>query len=166
MKAFSSSARQGRAMPAGAGSHSRSGLRRHRKALLNKRVEPVLAHALTPARQRRAIKDELVLEEFLAAKILKIRVLGPNLAQPLVREVLAVFQDPSAAWARADCRDHPNKPLRTCLRESPNRSAEPSARGWLMSMIWSSLVLNRSLCPVSRRSLGFIPVPASKSDAA
>jgi hypothetical protein len=31
-------------------------------------------------------------------------------------------------------------------------------------MIWSSLALNRSLWPVSRRSLGFIPVPACESD--
>ena len=36
----------------------RSGLRRNRKALLDQRVEPLLAHALPPARQRRAVEGE------------------------------------------------------------------------------------------------------------
>ncbi len=71
----------------------RSGLRRNRKALLDQRVEPLLAHALPPARQRRAVEGKRVLEELLAAKVLEIRVLQPGFAQPLVRQVLAVLQD-------------------------------------------------------------------------
>src|SRR5258706_11952828 len=63
-------------------------LHRYGKALLNQRVKPSLAHALIPARQPRAAEGKLVLKELLAAEMLKIGVLDPNLAQPLVGQVL------------------------------------------------------------------------------
>src|SRR4029077_20721747 len=48
--------------------------RRDRKALLQERVRLLLAHALTPARQRRALEGKLVAKELLAAEELIIRI--------------------------------------------------------------------------------------------
>src|SRR5215204_5957976 len=56
----------------------------------------VLAHALAPAGQRRAIKRQFVLEELLTAEQLIIRVLKPALAQDLVGEVMHVLEDGQA----------------------------------------------------------------------
>jgi hypothetical protein len=74
----------------------RTGSGRDRKALLNEGRELLLAHALTPARQRRAVEGELVLEKLLAAKELEIGVLQPTIAQCLVGEIMRVLQDRQA----------------------------------------------------------------------
>jgi hypothetical protein len=66
--------------PGEVGRLRRACLRRHGQALLDKRRELLLAHPLTPARKRRAVKGRLVLEKLLAAKELKIGVLDPALA--------------------------------------------------------------------------------------
>src|SRR3954454_13127946 len=52
-----------------------------RQALLEECHEPLLPHALTPARQRGAIKGQFVLEELLSAEELKIGVLDSALIQ-------------------------------------------------------------------------------------
>ena len=69
----------------------RARLVRNRKALLQQRFELLLAHALAPARQGRAIERRLVPEEFLATKILVIGVLHPAFAQHLVGEIVRVL---------------------------------------------------------------------------
>jgi len=71
----------------------RLGLGRHRQALLEQRLELLLAHALAPAGQRGAIERQSVLEKLRAAEILEIWVLHPAIAQRLVREVMHVLQD-------------------------------------------------------------------------
>ena len=48
------------------GGLGRAGARGDRKALLDQRHELLLAHPLAPARQRRAVEGQLVLEELLA----------------------------------------------------------------------------------------------------
>ena len=65
----------------------------HRKALLQERRDLLLTQPLAPARQRRAVKWQLVPEHHFAAEILEIRVLYPPVAQRLVREVVHVFED-------------------------------------------------------------------------
>jgi hypothetical protein len=57
---------------------------RRREALLHQRHQPILAHAQAPARQRRAVEDQAVLEELLAAKQLVIGVFQPALAQAFI----------------------------------------------------------------------------------
>src|SRR5271165_835191 len=61
---------------------------------------------------------------------LKIRVLGPDLAKPLVRQVLAVLQD-------VQPRHQPRRQGRASRSIRINRPELPfeSTRGWLMSMI-------------------------------
>ena len=71
----------------------RLGLDGDRQALLDQRRQPLLAHALAPARQRRAVEHQLVLEELLAAEELVIRVLDPALAQHLVGQIVGVLED-------------------------------------------------------------------------
>ena len=74
----------------------RADARRRREALLDQRRELLLAHALSPARQRRAVEGRFVLKELLAAEQLKIRVLDPALAQSLVRQVMHRLEDRQA----------------------------------------------------------------------
>ena len=62
----------------------RLGLDGNRQALLDQRSQPFLAHPVAPARQRRAVEHQPVLEEFFAAEVLVIGVLDPPLAQPLI----------------------------------------------------------------------------------
>jgi hypothetical protein len=50
----------------------------NRQALLQQRLQPLLAHTVAPARQRRAIEHQPVLEELLAAEELVIGVLDPR----------------------------------------------------------------------------------------
>ena len=50
-----------------------------------------------------------------------------------------------------------------CSRNPQSICCASRTRGWLMSMIWSSLALNRSFWPFSCRSLGFIPSPYANS---
>jgi hypothetical protein len=71
----------------------RLGPRGGRQALLDQRQELLLAHALAPARQRRAVEHQPVLEELLAAEELEIGVLHPALAQRLIGEVVGVLED-------------------------------------------------------------------------
>src|SRR5450432_1027243 len=63
------------------------------QALLDQGDELLLAHALTPARQRRAVERQSVPEELLAAEQLIIRVLDPALAQNFVGEVVHMLED-------------------------------------------------------------------------
>ena len=65
----------------------------NRQALLEQRLQLLLAHALAPARQRGAIEHQAVLEELLAAEELVIGVLYPALAQDLIGEVVGVLED-------------------------------------------------------------------------
>src|ERR1700758_2123700 len=141
----------------------RAGARRGRQALLDQRRELLLAHALSPARQRRAVEGGLVLKELLAAKQLKIRVLDPALAQRLVRQVMHGLEDrqarhePRRQWRMPGmiAMTAPNRPSRK--RQSMARAS--FAKGWATSTIWSSRARNRSFCPLSRRSLGRIQSP-------
>src|SRR4030095_7727429 len=65
----------------------------HRKALLQQRGDLLLTQPLAPARERRAIKRQLVPEHHFPAEVLEIRVLYPSLAQRLVGEVVHVLED-------------------------------------------------------------------------
>ena len=58
----------------------RAGAGGDREALLDQRDEPLLPHSLAPARQRRTVEHQTVLEKLFAAKELVIRVLHPALA--------------------------------------------------------------------------------------
>ena len=55
------------------------------KALLQQRLQLVLAHTLAPARQGRAVEGQLMLQERLAAEVLIVRVLDPPRDDGLVR---------------------------------------------------------------------------------
>jgi len=63
-----------------------------RQAFLKQRLQPLLAHPVAPARQRRAIEHQPVLEELLAAEILVIGVLDPALAQNLIISTNSPFR--------------------------------------------------------------------------
>ena len=75
------------------GGLGRAGARRDRQALLDQRHELLLPHPLAPARQRRAVEGQLVLEELLAAEQLVVGVLDPARAQILVGEIVHVLED-------------------------------------------------------------------------
>ncbi len=74
----------------------RPGFRRNRQAFLDQGHEPFLAHPLAPARHRRAVEHQLVLEELFAAEQLEIWVFQPPRAKRLVGEVVHVFEDGAA----------------------------------------------------------------------
>src|SRR5215467_7097311 len=65
----------------------------HREALLQQRDDVLLTQPLAPARERRAIKRQLVLEHHFPAEVLEIWVLYPSVAQRLVGEVVHVLED-------------------------------------------------------------------------
>src|SRR2546423_2117580 len=65
----------------------------HREALLQQRGDLLLTQPLAPARQRRAIKWQLVPEHHLPTEVLEIRVLHPSLAQRLVGEVVHMLEN-------------------------------------------------------------------------
>src|SRR5438132_796966 len=65
----------------------------HRKAFLQQRDGLLFTQPLAPARERRAIKRQLVPEHHFPAEVLEIRVLYPSLAQRLVGEVVHVLED-------------------------------------------------------------------------
>ena len=71
----------------------RAGFGGDRKALLDQRSQPLLAHALAPARHRRTVEGRLVAEELLAAEEREIGVLDPAVAQGLVGEIVHVLED-------------------------------------------------------------------------
>ena len=66
------------------------------QALLQERQQPLLAQALAPARQRRALERQLVLKELLATEQLEIRVLQPARTERLVGEIVQVLEDRQA----------------------------------------------------------------------
>src|SRR5260370_15912184 len=61
----------------------RRGSGRHRQALLQKRLQLLLSHPLAPARQRRAVTNQSVLETLLAAEAFEASDLYPPLPQHL-----------------------------------------------------------------------------------
>jgi hypothetical protein len=63
------------------------------QAFLNQRGKLLLAHALAPAGDRRAVERQIMAEELLAAEQLIIGVLDPNLAQPLIRQIERVLEN-------------------------------------------------------------------------
>src|SRR5262249_25308212 len=65
----------------------------HRKALLQQRGDLLLTQPLAPARERRAIKRQLVPEHHFPTEVLEIRVLHPPVAQRLVGEVVHVLEN-------------------------------------------------------------------------
>jgi hypothetical protein len=67
---------------------------------LNKCCELIFAHGLPPARQRRPIKRQPVLEKLFAAEEPVIRILNPALAQRLVRRSCMCFRMASPAISR------------------------------------------------------------------
>jgi len=71
----------------------RASARRDRKALLHKRCELLFAHALAPARHRRAVEGQLVAKKLFATEELIIGILEPAVAQSLVRKVVHVLQN-------------------------------------------------------------------------
>src|SRR5579862_4742554 len=68
-------------------------LGRHCQTLLDQHRKLRLAHALAPARQRRAVKHQLMLEKLFAAEELIIRVFHPALAQRFIGQVVSVLED-------------------------------------------------------------------------
>jgi hypothetical protein len=98
----------------------------------HQRLQPLLAHAGAPARQRRAIEHQPMLEELLAAEVLVIRVLDPALAQHFIGQIISVLEDPpSIASKAAGGRDYPKR----CSR-NPQSTVRPSvASGCFVSMI-------------------------------
>ena len=52
-----------------------------------------LPHPLAPTRQRRTVEHQRMLEKFLAAEVLEVRVLHPAIAQSLVGKVVGVLED-------------------------------------------------------------------------
>src|SRR5262245_61443651 len=65
----------------------------HREALLQQRGDLLLTQPLAPARERRAIKWQLVPEHHFPTEVLEIRVLHPSLAQRLVGEVVHMLEN-------------------------------------------------------------------------
>src|SRR5882757_6197131 len=71
----------------------RAGSGRYRQALLQQRLQPLLAHAIAPVGHRGAIERQPVLEKLLAAEVLVVRVLDPLLAHHLVAQIVAVLEN-------------------------------------------------------------------------
>src|SRR5262249_9970808 len=65
----------------------------HRKALLQQRGDLLLTQPLAPARERRAIKRQLVPEHHFPTEVREIRVLHQLLAQRLVGEVVHMLEN-------------------------------------------------------------------------
>ena len=110
-----------------------------RQALLQQRLQPLLAHAVAPARQRRAIEHQPVLEELLAAEELVIGVLDPALAQHLVGQVIGVLEDRQPRHQSRRQR-RLARIVRVDRPELPSRNPQSTVRasftsGWFMSMI-------------------------------
>jgi len=74
----------------------RARLVRHRKALLDESHQLLLAQALAPACQRRAVERRLMTEAQLAAEELEIRILDPPRTENLIRQVVHVLEDEEA----------------------------------------------------------------------
>src|SRR6188472_3429452 len=96
----------------------------HREALLQQSGDLLLTQPLAPARERRAIKWQLVPEHHFPTEVLEIRVLHPSLAQRLVREVASwrssrgwlIGLPPTANLAVEGITDHPNRESQTAIK--------------------------------------------------
>ncbi len=66
---------------------------RHCQALLQQRRKFLVAHPLTPTRQRGAVEHQRMSEKLLAAEVLEVRVLHPAIAQTLVGKVVGMLED-------------------------------------------------------------------------
>jgi hypothetical protein len=141
----------------------RLGLGGDRKALLQQGLQLLLAHALTPARQRGAVEHQAVLEELLAAEELVIGVLHPALAQHLVGEIVGVLENGQARHQAGRQRrparlvlvdrpelllqerpvDRPRKPHQRMVHVDDR--VQPGAQKIGLSAIASLLWLHRSL---------------------
>jgi hypothetical protein len=74
----------------------RARARRRAQALLDQRDKLLLAHALTPARQRRPVERKRVAEELLAAEQLIVRVLEKARAKLFIGQIVRVLEDRQA----------------------------------------------------------------------
>src|SRR5438067_3807190 len=90
----------------------------HREALLQQRDDLLLTQPLAPARERRAIKWQLVPEHHFPTEVLEIRVLHPSLAQRLVGEVVHMLENEQPGYQPGRQRRLP--------RSQPTNRAEPS----------------------------------------
>jgi hypothetical protein len=135
---------------------------RDAQALLDRRPQPLFSHAVTPVGQRRAIEARLVPEHPLATEIHK-GFSTQRSHSAASRQVVHVLQN-------REPRHQPRHEQRSAgpaLIDRPETSLENAqsifpvgtTSGWPSSMIWSSRARNRSRCPVSRRSRGFISKP-------
>ena len=165
------------------------GLDCNRQALLDQRRQPLLAHAVAPARQRRAIEHQPVLEELLAAEELVIGVLDPALAQHLVGEIISVLEDrqprhqPRRQWraARIIGVDRPKLPFQEPpIHRAPQRHqrmlqvddlVEPGAEQILLSRLppfrWPHLVPRQKHSKASESQIKFArnPLPHTRFPA-
>jgi hypothetical protein len=126
----------------------------HRKALLQERRDLLLTQPLAPARQRRAVKWQLVSEHRFSAEILEIWVLYQPVAQRLVREIVHVFDDEQPGhqprWQRRLPRPYAQTELKRFARKSQSISAASRTSGWRRLMIASRDARNRSSWRSSR----------------
>src|SRR2546430_1866807 len=90
----------------------------HREALLQQRADLLLTQPLAPARERRAIKWQLVPEHHFPTEVLEIWVLHPSLAQRLVGEVVHMFENEQPGYQPRRQRRLP--------RSQPTYRTEPS----------------------------------------
>ena len=101
---------------------------------MQQRGQLFCTHALAPPGERGAIKRQFVLEEFLAAQQLVIRVFQPALAQHLVRQIVHVFEDRQAGHQsrrqRRPARDVAVDRSQLLLEEAPI-DAEGQFREWM-----------------------------------
>src|SRR5262249_1758721 len=136
-----------------------------REALLQQRDDLLLTQPLAPARERRAIKWQLVPEHHLPTEVLEIRVLHPSLAQRLVGEVVHMLENEQPGHQPRRQRRLPaSRPTPTGLpaRSSAARkchSGAPASRtsGWRKLMISSRGGRNRSSWRSSRGWLIGLP---------
>ena len=105
----------------------------------SKRLQPLLAHAVAPARQRRAIEHQPVLEELLAAEELVIGVLDPALAQHLVGEVIGVLEDGQPRHQSRRQRRAAGI-IRVDLAERPSRNPQSTVRASATSGCFRSMI--------------------------
>lgn len=111
----------------------RAGLMRHRQAFLKQSRELVLAQALAPTRQRRALEAQLMAEHVLAAEELVVRILDPARAQRLVGARVHVLED-----------EQTGHPSRVGSGGWPGPALKPAPKRWSRKA--------QSICAASRTS--------------
>src|SRR5262249_19220608 len=134
----------------------------HREALLQQRGDLLLAQPLAPARERRAIKWQLVPEHHFPTEVLEIRVLHPSLARRLVGEVVHMLENEQPGHQPRRQRRVPAGPTRHTELKRPARKSQsisPARRtsGWRRLMICSRSGRNRSSWRSSRGWLIGLP---------